>query len=65
MADGTNELVHELLRRVHLGSTRSTQADTHNIYNTLYRQDDRLDRIDKRLDLRELAEARATFSRDT
>lgn len=64
MADGTNELMHELLRRVHLGSTSSTQAD-HNIYSTLYRQDVRLDRIDKRLDLRELAEAQATFSRDT
>ena len=85
MAESTNELMFELLKKIHAdvsalkeghndlrqefismrGTMVSIQSDVHNIYGTLYRQDDRLDRIEKRLDLRELAEAQANFSRDT
>lgn len=81
MADSTQELMHEMLRRIHArfdkvdtsiaelkgemigfrGSLLAVQSDIHDIYGTLYRQDDRLDRIEKRLDLRELAEAQAKF----
>ncbi|MBN9244138.1 MAG: hypothetical protein J0I98_15210 [Mesorhizobium sp.] len=38
----------------------STQNDVHNIYGMLARQDERLDRIDRRLELRELAEKSQT-----
>lgn len=85
MTDTTNELLHELLRRMHArfdkldtsvaelkgemigfrGSLLAVQSDIHNIYGTLYRQDDRLDRIEKRLELRELAEAQAKFTNDS
>lgn len=43
------------------GTMVAMQADTGNIYSMLYRQDDRLDRIEKRLDLRELAEKGAPY----
>jgi hypothetical protein len=33
------------------------QSDIHNIYGILARHEERLDRIDRRLELRELAEA--------
>ena len=76
MAEATNELMFELLNRVHheIGELRqdvsetkrelnvmrghmvATQSDIHNIYGILARQDERLERIDGRLDLRELAE---------
>ena len=76
MAEVTNELMFELLKRVHheIGELRqnvsetkrelnvmrghmvATQSDIHNIYGILGRQDERLERIDRRLDLRELAE---------
>lgn len=85
MTDPTQELMHEMLRRIHArfdkvdtsiaelkgdmigfrGSLLAVQSDIHNIYGTLYRQDDRLDRIEKRLDLRELAEAQAKFIDDS
>lgn len=85
MTDPTQELIHEMLRRIHArfdkvdtsiaelkgemigfrGSLLAVQSDIHNIYGTLYRQDDRLDRIEKRLDLRELAEAQAKFIDDS
>ena len=75
MAEATNELMFELLNRVHheIGELRqdvsetkrelnvmrghmvATQSDIHNIYGILARQDERLERIDGRLDLRELA----------
>ena len=76
MPEATNELMFELLKRVHheIGELRqdvseakrelnvmrghmvATQSDIHNIYGILGRQDERLERIDRRLDLRELAE---------
>ena len=81
MADVTNELMYETLKRMHarfdkvdtalqevkveLNSLRGTivsiQSDIHNIYGILGRHDDRLDRIEKRLELRELAEAQARY----
>lgn len=76
MAEVTNELMYELLRKIHhrmdrfeqgLGEVRhevvamrlqglSTQTDINNIYSVTARIDQRLDRIESRLDLRELAE---------
>ena len=76
MSEVTNELMFELLKRVHheigelhqdfsetkrelnvmRGHMVATQSDIHNIYGILARQDERLERIDGRLDLRELAE---------
>ncbi|BCH10370.1 hypothetical protein MesoLj131c_46280 [Mesorhizobium sp. 131-3-5] len=81
MPEVTNELMFELLKRVHheiaelrqdvsetkrelnvmRGHMVATQSDIHNIYGILARQDDRLERIDRRLDLRELAEAQRPF----
>ena len=81
MAEVTNELMYETLKRMHarfdkvdtalqevkveLNSLRGTivsiQSDIHNIYGILGRHDDRLDRIEKRLELRELAEAQARY----
>ena len=39
----------------------STQTDIHNIYATTSRIDDRLDRIERRPELRELAEAQTPY----
>ncbi|MFC3322825.1 hypothetical protein [Mesorhizobium cantuariense] len=81
MPEVTNELMFELLKRVHheigelgqdvsetkrelnvmRGHTVATQSDIHNIYGVLARQDERLERIDRRLDLRELAEAQRPY----
>ncbi|MDX8460290.1 hypothetical protein [Mesorhizobium humile] len=81
MPEATNELMFELLKRVHheIGELRqdvseakrelnvmrghmvATQSDIHNIYGILGRQDERLERIDRRLDLRELAENQRPF----
>ena len=81
MTEVTNELMFELLKRVHheIGELRqdvsetkrelnvmrghmvATQSDIHNIYGILGRQDERLERIDRRLDLRELAEAQRPY----
>ena len=81
MAEITNELMYELLKRMHAdiqslktgqnelkselisvrGSMVSMQQDIHNIYGVLYQHGDRLDRIERRLDLRELAEAGVPF----
>jgi hypothetical protein len=81
MSEVTNELMFELLKRVHheIGELRqdvsetkrelnvmrghmvATQSDIHNIYGILGRQDERLERIDRRLDLRELAEAQRPY----
>lgn len=54
LRDGQRELKTEMgaLR----GTVVSMQQDLHNIYGILARHDDRLDRIERRLDLRELAE---------
>ncbi|UCI17687.1 hypothetical protein FJ970_21585 [Mesorhizobium sp. B2-1-8] len=43
------------------GHMVATQSDIHNIYGILARQDDRLERIERRLDLRELAEAQRPY----
>ncbi|TPM36694.1 hypothetical protein [Mesorhizobium sp. B2-3-5] len=43
------------------GHMVATQSDIHNIYGILARQDDRLERIDRRLDPRELAESQRPF----
>jgi hypothetical protein len=76
MAEVTNELMYELMKRMHqeIGGLRldisevksellsirgtmvSMQNDIHNIYGILGRHDGRLQRIERRLDLRELAE---------
>ncbi|CAN7587147.1 hypothetical protein NKH52_08610 [Mesorhizobium sp. M1066] len=81
MPEVTNELMFELMKRVHheIGELRqdvsetkrelnvmrghmvATQSDIHNIYGILARQDERLERIDRRLDLRELAEAQRPY----
>jgi hypothetical protein len=81
MAEITNELMYELLKRMQpdLASTREglgevrqeivsirlqqlgIQNDIHNIYAMLVRSNQRLERIERRLDLRELAEAQKPF----
>jgi Skp family chaperone for outer membrane proteins len=81
MAEITNELIYELMKRMHAdiadvklgqrelkaemnamrGTMISMQQDIHNIYTTLSRHETRLDRIENRLELRELAEAQARF----
>ena len=81
MAEVTNELMYELLKRMHQridrvdtslseikseiqsmrGTMISMQQDVHNIYGVLARHENRLDRIENRLELRELAEAQARY----
>ncbi len=81
MAEVTNELMFELMKRVHhelhelrqdaseikreinviRGHMVAIQTDVNNIYGILGRHDDRLDRIERRLELRELAEPRAPY----
>ncbi|KQS98212.1 MULTISPECIES: hypothetical protein [unclassified Rhizobium] len=81
MTEITNELMYELLKRVHAdiaglkegqkeirselnamrGTMISMQQDIHNIYGILARHETRLDRIENRLELRELAEAQSRF----
>lgn len=81
MAEITNELMYELLKRVHgdisdirlgqrelkaemnamRGTMISMQQDIQNIHTTLARHEMRLDRIENRLELRELQEAQARF----
>ncbi|WP_027154188.1 hypothetical protein [Mesorhizobium sp. WSM2561] len=81
MTEATNELMYELLKRVHhevaelrqdvsevkrelnvvRGHMVATQSDIHNIYGILGRQDDRLERIERSLELRELAEAQGPY----
>lgn len=43
------------------GTMVSMQQDIHNIYGILFQHGERLDRIGRRLDLRELAEAGVPF----
>ncbi|MDI7863313.1 hypothetical protein MRS76_15245 [Rhizobiaceae bacterium n13] len=43
------------------GTMLSMQQDLHNIYGVLGRHEQRLDRIESRLELRELAEVQARF----
>jgi hypothetical protein len=81
MAEVTNELMFELMKRMHadiglmkdgLGEVRQElisvrltqlgmQNDIHNIYGILARHDERFDRIERRLELRELAEAQKPY----
>lgn len=44
------------------GHVASIQTDTNNIYSVLSRIDSRLDRIERRLELRELAEAQRPYN---
>jgi small-conductance mechanosensitive channel len=79
--DVTQELLHELLRRLHTrfdkidnainemrsdnlfirGQIHNLQGDVNNIRGSMAQMDQRLDRIENRLELRELAEAQARF----
>ena len=82
MADVTQELMFELMKRIHAdigdvkqaqrdlqadfinmrGTMVAMQSDIHNIYGMLYRQDDRMERIEKRLDLREFNEGHSAYN---
>ncbi|MDO9417123.1 hypothetical protein [Pararhizobium sp.] len=81
MADITQELIHEVLRRVHIRADKADgairdlrsevssirlslhahQNDINTLYTMLHQIDERLDRIENRLELRELAEAQSRF----
>ncbi|OHV81145.1 hypothetical protein [Rhizobium sp. LCM 4573] len=81
MAEITNELMYELLKRMHaeIGNLREDhrglrqdfislrnhmhvmQGDMNNLHTTMAQVLVRLDRIENRLELRELAEAQARF----
>lgn len=59
LKDGQREIKQELVSI--RGYILSIQNDVHNIYGILGRHDDRLDRIERRLELRELAESQRPF----
>ncbi|WP_160011943.1 hypothetical protein [Rhizobium sp. 18055] len=81
MAEITQELIHELLRRFHQRADKADtaardlrnevnsirllllahQGDISNLYMLIHQIDERLERIENRLELRELAEAQARF----
>ncbi|ESY83066.1 hypothetical protein X740_03755 [Mesorhizobium sp. LNHC221B00] len=81
MPEVTNELMYELLKKIHsrmdrlengLGEVKheivairlqalSTQTDINNIYAITGRIDQRFERIEQRLELRELAEAQRPY----
>lgn len=81
MTEITNELVYELLKKIHQRMDRlengfgevkqeivamrlqglSTQTDITNIYAVTTRMDQRMERIEQRLELRELAEPQRPF----
>ena len=46
------------------GHVASVQTDTNNIYGVLTRIDSRLDRMERRLELREFAESQTPFKAD-
>ena len=54
LKDGQSEIKQELIAV--RGTMVSMQQDINNIYGILARHDERLDRIERRLELRELAE---------
>ena len=58
LKDGQGEIKQELIAV--RGTMVSMQQDINNIYGILARHDERLDRIERRLDLRELAEKSQT-----
>jgi hypothetical protein len=55
--------VLEVKREINVirGHTVGIQANIHNVYGILARHDDRLDRIEQRLEIRELAESRKPY----
>ncbi|MCD1266537.1 hypothetical protein [Shinella sumterensis] len=79
--DVTQDLLHELLRRLHTrfdkidnainelrtdnlfirGQIHNLQGEFNNMRASMVHMDQRLDRIENRLELRELAEAQARF----
>ena len=59
LEDGLSEIKQELIAI--RGTMVSMQQDINNIYGILARHDQRLDRIERRLELRELAEAQKAF----
>jgi len=81
MAEVTNELMYELLKRIHERMDRlehgqdemkqevvamrlqgmAVQTNINNIYGVTARIDQRLDRIERRLELRELAETQKPY----
>jgi archaellum component FlaC len=77
MAEVTNELMKRMHHELHelrqdaseikreinviRGHMAAIQTDVNNIYGILGRHDQRLDRIERRLELRELAEPRAPY----
>lgn len=81
MSESSNELMYELLKKIHhrmdrlessLGEIKheivavrlqalSTQTDINNIYSVNARIDQRLERIEQRLELREFAEPHAPY----
>lgn len=81
MAEVTNDLMYELLKRMNhdlselrqdvsevkrelnviRGHMVGIQSDIHNIYGVLARHDERLERIERRLELRELAESQRPY----
>ncbi len=82
MTNVTNDLMYELLKRVHHDMTElrqdvsevkreinvirghmvGIQSDIHNVYGILARHDERLERIERRLELRELAEPQRPYN---
>ena len=81
MAEVSQDLLHELLRRMPNRADKSDaairdlrneinsmrlaihahQSDVNNLYSMLHQLDARLERIENRLELRELSEAQARF----
>jgi len=59
LKDGQGEIKQELIAV--RGTMVSMQQDINNIYGILARHDERLDRIERRLELRELAEAQGPY----
>ena len=59
LKDGQGEIKQELIAV--RGTMVSMQQDINNIYGVLARHDERLDRIERRLELRELAEAQRPY----
>lgn len=58
--EGLREIRQELISV--RGHVVSIQNDIHNIYGVLARHDERLDRIERRLELRELAETQTPYT---
>jgi predicted transcriptional regulator len=74
MAEATNELMYELLKKIHSDVSEmkfdlhelkrrmtGTEESLAGVNRRLDRHEDRLERIERRLDLHELAEARTPY----